>query len=74
MDFHQLSRTTIGEKTLGQHLDKLLDVIGNAEDATNMMKIVSPLEVKTKAMDQMAKDMQKKIDILDSGVEGTEMI
>ena len=49
-------------------------MIGNAEDVTNMTKRVPPLEVKTRAIDQMVKDMQKKIDILDKRVEGTENI
>lgn len=40
-----------GELTLGQHLDKLTEVIGNVEEVANMMKRVPPLEVKARDND-----------------------
>ncbi len=56
-DFDQLSRTTKGERTLSQHLDRLSNVIGNAKEVNNLMKIFPPLEAKNKSMKQMMKDM-----------------
>lgn len=35
-----------GERTLGQHIDKLLEVIGNAEEVKNMMHKILVLEAK----------------------------
>ena len=39
-----------------------------------MMKSLPPLVVKTRAMDQMVKDIHKKIDILDNRVEGIDNV
>ena len=62
-----MSKNNRGEMTLGQHLDKLLDVIGNAKEVKNLMKRVPPLEVKNRAMEKIVKDMQKML--LDKAVK-----
>lgn len=73
-EFEHLSKTNRGEKTLGQHLDRLSNVIGNVEEVKNLMKRVPPLEAKNRAIDQLVKDMQKKMEILENRVEGTENV
>lgn len=71
-EFNQLSRTARGERTLGQHIDRLSKVIGNAEEVNNLMKCVPPLEAKKKNLDQLNKDFQKKLDGLDNKVGNLE--
>ena len=56
-DFDHLNKTNQGELTLGQHLDKLMDVIGSAKEVTKIMKRVPPLEAKSRVMDQTTKDI-----------------
>ena len=56
-DFEQLSKTSRGERTLVQHIDKLSEVISNVEEVKNLMKRVPPLEVKNKDNEQMLKEM-----------------
>ena len=55
-------------------IDRLTDVIGTIEDVTNMLKRVPPLEAKTKAVDQLMKDMHNKIEKLEKRAKGTENV
>lgn len=71
-EFDQLNKTTRGERTLGQHIDKLSEVIGNVEEVKNLMKHVPPPEAKNRALDQLITDFQKNIDGLDNRVVSME--
>lgn len=71
-EFEQLSQSTRGELTLSQHLDKLSEVIGNAEEVKNLMMKVPPLESKNGEMDQLMKDMLKKMDVMENRIGGNE--
>lgn len=51
-----------------------MDLIRIAKDVTNIIRKVPPLEGKTIAVDQMVKDIQNKIDLLDIRVEVTENV
>ena len=42
----QLSKTAKGERILGQHIDKLLEVIGNAKEVNNLMHKIPVMEAK----------------------------
>lgn len=57
MEFEHLNKINRGERTLGQHLDRLIDLIGNFENVTNMMKRVPPLEEIVINMDNMVKNV-----------------
>lgn len=58
-DFEQLNKMAKGENTLGQHIDKLYEVIGNAEEVKNLMKRVPSIETKNRNLEQVNKDIQK---------------
>lgn len=47
-------------------------MIGNAEGVKNLMKRVPPLKAKNRALDQLIKEFQKKIDGLDNKVVNME--
>ena len=51
-EMEQLSKTSRGEKTLGQHIDKLLEVIGNVEEVKNVMHKIPLLEAKQRVKDK----------------------
>ena len=40
-----------GEHMLGQHIDRLSEVIGNAEEVKNLMKMVPPIETKNRNLE-----------------------
>lgn len=73
-DFDQLSKTTKGERTLGQHIDRLSEVISNAEEVKNLMKCVPTIETKNRNLDQLSKDIQKIMDGLNARVSNMEKI
>ena len=47
-----VSKTARGERTLSQHIDRLMDVVGSAEDIKNLMQKISQLEAKNRAIDR----------------------
>ena len=51
-DMEQLSKTSKGERTLGQHIDKLSEVIGNAKEVKNLMHKIPLMEAKQRVMDK----------------------
>ena len=71
-DFDQLNRMVREERMLGQHIDKLFEVEGNVEEVKNLMKYVPPLEAKNRNLDHLGKDLQKRMDGLDTRVGNLE--
>ena len=45
-EMEQLSKMARGERTLGQHIDKLSKIIGNAEEVKNLMHKIPMMEAK----------------------------
>ena len=48
----QVSKIAQGERTLGQHIDRLLEVIGNAKEVKNVMHKIPQLEAKYMVLDK----------------------
>ena len=51
-EMEQLSKTNRGERTLGQHIDKLSKVIGNAKEVKNLMHKIPVTEAKIRVLDK----------------------
>ena len=51
-DIGKARKMAHGECTLGQHIDRLLEVIDNIEDVKNLMQKILQLEAKNRAMDK----------------------
>ena len=45
-DMEQFSKIARGERTLGQHIDKLSKVIGDAEEVKNLMQKIPVMEAR----------------------------
>lgn len=60
-EMEHLSKTARGERTLGQHIDKLSEVIGNAEEVKNLMHKIPVLEAKQKVMDKDISSIQGRL-------------
>lgn len=71
-DFGQLNKTARGERTLGQHIDRLSEVIGNAEEVKNLMKRLPPIESKNRNLELVNKDIQKRIESPEARVSNME--
>lgn len=52
MEVMHASKIARGEHTLGQHIDRLMEVVGSAEDVKNLMMKILQLEAKKKALDK----------------------
>ena len=61
-----VSKNARGERTLGQHIDRLLDVVGSAEDIKNLMQKVPDLEAKNRAYDSDISEVQGKVSLLEA--------
>lgn len=60
-EMEHLSKTARRERTLGQHIDKLSDVIGNAKEVKNLMHKIPVLEGKQKVMDRDISSIQGRL-------------
>ena len=56
-----VSQNAWGEPTLGQHIDRLSEVIGNEEEVKNLMQRISQLEARNKMLDKEFNANQGKI-------------
>ena len=61
-----VSQTARGERTLGQHIDRLLDVVGSAEDIKNIMQKGPSMEAKNTAYDSDISEVQGKLSTLEA--------
>ena len=61
-----VSKTAGGERTLGQHIDRLLDVVGSAEDIKNLMQKILQLEATNRAIDRDFNENQGKVTMLEA--------
>ena len=57
---------------MDQHIDRLSKVISNVAEVNNLMKHVPTIETKNRNLDQLGKDLQKRMDGLDSRVSNME--
>ncbi len=65
-EMEQFSKMARGERTLGQHIDKLSEVIGNAEEVKNLMHKIPMFEAKLRVMDKDIHSVQVKVSKLES--------
>ncbi len=68
----KLSKTARGERTLGQHIDKLSEVIGNAEEVKNLMQMILVMEAKQRVMDKDICSIQGKVSNLETRLGNME--
>ena len=59
-----VSKTACGEHTLGQHIDRLMEVVWSAKDVKNIMQNISQLEAKNKAIDKDFNVNQGKVTMM----------
>lgn len=60
-EMDHLIKMARGERTLGQHIDKLSEVIGNAEEVKNLMHKIPMMEAKQRVMDKDISSIQGKV-------------
>ena len=70
----QVNKTSRGERTLGQHIEKLSKVIGNAKDVKNFMHKIPPLEAKQRVMDKEISSIQGKVSKMDTKLGNLEKL
>ena len=70
----KVNKTTKGEHTLGQHIDKLLEVIGNANEVKNLMHKIPLLEAKQRVMDKEISSIQGKVSKLETKLGNLEKL
>lgn len=63
-----------GECTLGQHVDKIMEVVGSAEDVKNIMMKILQMEVKNRDVDRDIKVDQGKITKLEAKITSLEKL
>ena len=71
-EMDQLSKTSRGEQTLGQHIDKLSEVIGNAKEVKNLMQKIPLMEAKQRVMDKDICNIQGKVSKLETQLGNME--
>ena len=71
-DFEQISMMARGEHTLGQHIDRLLEVIGNVEEVKNLMKNVPMFEDKNIILEKANIDLKKWLKSLETRMDNIE--
>ena len=57
---------------MGQHIDQLSKVIGNAEEVKNLMKKVPMFEDKNKVLEKAKTDFQKRLESLEARMGNIE--
>ena len=60
-EMEQISKTARGERTLGQHIHKLSEVIMNAEEVKNLMQKIPMMEAKQRVMDKDICNIQGRV-------------
>ena len=70
----QVSKISRGECTLGQHIDRLLEVIGNVEEVKNIMHKIPQLDAKHRVLDKAINANQGKISKLEAKLGNLEKL
>ena len=68
------SKIARGEHTLGQHINRLLEVVRNAEDVKNLMQKIPKLKAKNRAMDKDFNADQGKITNMEAKMSNLEKV
>lgn len=68
------SKIAHGERTLGQHIDRLMEVVGSAEDVKNLMMKIPQLEAKNKALDKDIIANQGKVTMMEAKISNLEKL
>ena len=71
-EFEPLSKMARGERTLGQHIDRLFEVTGNAKEVKNLMKKVPMVEAKNRVLEKANSDTQKRMDNVEARMGNIE--
>ena len=64
-EVEQVSKIARGEHTLGQHINQLLEVIGNVEEVKNFKKKIPQLKAKYRVLEKVNSDNQGKVSRLE---------
>ena len=70
----QVSKIAHGERALGQHIDRLLEVIGNAKEVKNLMHKIPHLEAKHRVLDNALNANQGKVSKLEAKLGNLEKL
>ena len=71
-EVEQVSKLARGERTLGQHIDRLSEVIGHAKEFRDLMKKITQIEAKNRVLEKANSDNQKKVTRLEAKLNNIE--
>lgn len=74
MEVVHTSKIARGERTLDQHIDMLMEVVGSVEDVKNLMMKISQLEARNRAMDIDFNANQGKVTMMEAKISNLEKL